>query len=74
MWKLVFIKFFLPTFLFINYLLSSARNHKFGRQSQANMDEDDDGDGGGGEGYNGYAEGTGDMAGNHAVGYSSVND
>jgi hypothetical protein len=38
------------------------------------MDEDDDGDGGGGEGYNGYAEGTGDMAGNHAVGYSSVND
>ena len=50
--------------LLINYFLTSARNHKFGRQSQANMDDDDDDDDddGGGRcsgGLNGYAEGTG---------------
>jgi hypothetical protein len=53
----------------INYLLSSARSHKFGRQGQANIDEDgdDDEDGGGGfsGAYNGYAEGIGDNAGKH---------
>ena len=48
--------------LLMNYLLTSARSHKFGRQSQANMDDDDydDDDGGGcSGGLNGYAEGTG---------------
>jgi hypothetical protein len=67
-------------FLLINYLLSSARSHKFGRQGQADMDEDyggcgggDDDDGGGG-GYNGYAEGTGDMAGEHVFVYASIKD
>jgi hypothetical protein len=44
-------------------LLISARSHKFGRQSQANLDDDDDyddDDGGGcAGGLNGYAEGTG---------------
>jgi hypothetical protein len=53
--------------LLINYLLHLARSHKFGRQSQANMDDDDvddddddDGDRGGCSGrLNGYAEGTG---------------
>ena len=54
--------------LFINYFLTSARSHKFGRQSQANMDDDDDDDDDDGDdddggrcsgGLNGYAEGTG---------------
>jgi hypothetical protein len=44
----------------MNYLLSSARSHKFGRQSQANVDDDEDDDGGGCSGeLNGHAEGTG---------------
>jgi len=48
--------------LLINYFLTSARNHKFGRQSQADMDNDGDDDDDGGRcsgGLNGYAEGTG---------------
>jgi hypothetical protein len=67
-------------FILINYLLTSARSHKFGRQGQTNVDEDDDGDDdddGGGRysgGYNGYAEGTGDMAGKHVFGYTSIKD
>ena len=63
--------------LLINYLLTSARSHKFGRQSQANMDndedddDDDDVDDDGGRrsrGLNGYAEGTG----KNTLGHTSV--
>jgi hypothetical protein len=60
--------------LLVNYLLISARSHKFGRQSQVNMDgdedDDDDDDDGGGccGGLNGYAEGTG----KNTIGHTSV--
>ena len=57
--------------LLINYVLTSARSHKFGRQSQANMDDDDYDEDDGGRcsgGLNGYAEGTG----KNTLGHTSV--
>lgn len=55
------------------HLITSARSHKFGRQSQANMDNEDDDDvdndgGGCSGGLNGYAEGTG----KNTLGHTSV--